>query len=364
MKRLEILRASIRDLDRAILQLIAARMETAKVIGELKKSEGIPLRDWNVERAVLDGAAETAGELGLSKHMARAVMQVLVAESRAEQERASFSTYRGTAESILIIGGRGKMGRWFADFFGNQGHRVDVYDARPNGANGTGAATFEAALEGTSCVLIATPLDVVPSIIEQLTEVGYGGVVFDIASLKGHLKPAISGAREAGLALTSIHPMFGPSARTLSDQVICICDCGNAEATRKVEAFFTGTAATLVKLSLDEHDRIVSYVLGLSHLTNLVFTKVLMESGTPFEQLNRVGSTTFHSQMTTTSTVIQENPDLYYAIQRFNPFSAELCESFRRGFETIAGWVRDEDREAFVEMMQAGKQWMLGDDTG
>jgi chorismate mutase/prephenate dehydrogenase len=363
MKRLEILRASMRDLDRAILQLIAARMETAKVIGELKKSERIPLRDWNVERAVLDGAVETAEELGLSQQMSRAVMQLLVAESRAEQERASFSTYRGTAESILIIGGRGKMGRWFADFFGNQGHRVGIHDARSNGAD-EGAATLQSALEGTSCVLIATPLDVVPSIIEQLAEVGYAGTVFDIASLKGHLKPAIAKARRAGLALTSIHPMFGPSARTLADQVICVCDCGDSEATGKVEGFFSGTAATLVKLSLDEHDRIVSYVLGLSHLTNLVFTKVLMESGTPFAQLNRVGSTTFHSQLTTSSTVIQENPDLYYAIQRLNPFSAELCESFRRGFEAIAGWIRDEDRQAFVEMMQAGKRWMMGDDTG
>ena len=199
--------------------------------------------------------------------------------------------------------------------------------------------------------------------IEELAEARYGGVVFDIASLKGHLKPAIARARDAGLAVTSVHPMFGPGARSLADQVICVCDCGCGEATRRVEAFFTDTAATLVKLSLDEHDRIVSYVLALSHLTNLVFAKVLMNSGKTFAELNRVGSTTFHSQMKTTSTVIQENPDLYYSIQRINPFSQELCEALRQSVEDVAGWIRAGDHDAFVRMMQTGRKWMLGDDV-
>lgn len=366
MNELEELRERIRKLDEDILRLVAARMDAAKAIGQQKRLEGIPLRDWNVERLVLDRAARQADAFGLAPQLARSIMQTLIAASRAEQERTSFSTYRGTAESILIIGGHGKMGRWFADFFGNQGHEVSVYGPRSasNGAgNGVHPESLAAALEGTTCVLISTPLDVVPSVIEQLTEARYGGTIFDIASLKNHLKPAIARARDAGLTLTSVHPMFGPGARTLSDQVICICDCGDAQATRKVETFFTDTAATLVKLSLDEHDRIVSYVLGLSHLTNLLFTKVLMGSGKRFEELNQVGSTTFHSQMVTTSTVIQENPALYYEIQRLNPFSEELCESFQRELASIAAWIRDDNRQAFVQMMQDGKRWMMGNDA-
>ena len=358
MSRLERLRQRIREIDAELLKLVADRTETAKAIGGQKRLAGIPLRDWNVERQVLDRAARQADAFGLPTQVARSVMQTLIAAARDEQERTSFSTYRGTAESILIIGGRGKMGRWFVDFFGNQGHRVSVYDP----AESPGA-TLAATLDGTSCALIATPLDVVPGVIDHLTETGYGGVVFDIASLKSHLKAAVTRARAAGLALTSVHPMFGPGARTLSDQVICICDCGDADAMRKVEGFFAGTAATLVKLSLDEHDRIVSYVLGLSHLTNIVFTKVLMGCGMRFEEINRVGSTTFHSQMVTTETVIRENPDLYYAIQRLNPFSAELRESFRRELEAVSGCIRDDDTQAFREMMQAGKKWIVGDDA-
>ena len=363
MSQLEQLRERIRKLDTDILDLIAERLETAKAIGQQKKLEGIPLRDWNVERQVLDRVTRQAANLDIPPQAARSVMQTLITAARVEQERTSFSTYRGSAESILIIGGSGKMGRWFADFFGNQGHRVSVFDRQTTNDDAANSRSLETALDGTTCALVAAPLDVVPGIIEQLADVHYDGTVFDIASLKRHLKPAIARARAADLAVTSIHPMFGPGARTLSDQVVCICDCGDSQATQKVEAFFADTAATLVKLSLDEHDRVVSYVLGLSHLTNLVFTKVLMASGKSFDQLNRVGSTTFHSQMVTTSTVIQENPELYYTIQRLNPFTDELYEAFKRELETISGWVRGQQRQAFVEMMQAGRQWMAGDDA-
>jgi len=372
MSQLELLRERIRKIDEDILSLMAERTETAKAIGQQKRLDGIPLRDWNVERLVLDRAARQAGAFGLPVELARSVMRMLIAASRAEQERTSFSTYRGTAEDILIVGGRGKMGRWFADFFANQGHCVSIYDTCPaddSASTATGPLapdlqdqrTLEEVLEGTTCALICTPLDVVPTVIQQFADLHYGGIVFDIASLKGHLKSAITQARAAGLAITSLHPMFGPGARTLAGQVICVCDCGDPQATRRIEAFFTDTAVTLVKLSLDEHDRIVSYVLGLSHLTNLLFAKVLMVSGKQFKELNNVGSTTFHSQMVTTSTVLAENPDLYYSIQRFNPFGEELCESFKRELETIAGWIRNENREAFAEMMHAGRRWMRSD---
>lgn len=359
MTRLEELRARIHQLDADLLELVAARMETAKAIGRQKKLEGIPLRDWNVERQVLDHAAEQAAQLGLPQQAVRTLMQSLIATSRDEQERLSYSDYRGTAENILIIGGAGKMGRWFVDFFGNQGHRVSIHDPQASATD----ATLPMALEGTSCALLATPLDTIPELIDQIAATGYRGVVFDIASLKSHLKSAIIGAQAAGLSLTSVHPMFGPGTRALSDQIICICDCGDAAANRKVEAFFVDTAATLVRLSLDEHDRIVSYVLGLSHLTNIVFTKVLMSSGLPFERITQVGSTTFHSQMVTTETVIRENPDLYYAIQRLNPFSAELRESFRSALGTISDWIATDDATAFREMMEAGRKWMVGDDA-
>ncbi len=363
MTELEELRQRMRDLDGEILRLVAARMEAARQVGELKKAAGVPLRDYDVERQVLALAAAQAGALGLAPHLARSLMQLLIAESREEQERQTYSSYSGEAERILIVGGRGKMGRWLGAFFRNQGHEVLVYDLSDPHSGGESVPTLEAGLARASCTAVSTSLEAVPAVIDEIAWRHYGGVVFDIASLKGHLKPALDRARAAGVRVTSIHPMFGPSARTLSDKVICVCDCGDPHATSVVEGFFRETAASLVRLSLEEHDRLVAYVLGLSHLINLLFVRVLNGSGDGPEVLRRVGSTTFLAQLATSATVIRENPELYFAIQRLNPFTPGLYRALTEALQELTGLVRENDRAGFAAVMEAGRSWMGDHDT-
>ncbi len=363
MAELESLRARIRRIDDRILRLVSARLQCAAAVGKIKKSRGVPLRDWRVERTVLEHAERAAAEMGLPAALARGLMQMLIAEARAEQERQTYSDYAGSAENILVVGGRGRMGRWFTEFFSNQGHRVSTFDVRADPGQPAAARSLELGLRDTAFALLATPIDAVPDLLDQVRAIGYPGVVFDIASLKSPLRPAVQRAVAAGLAITSIHPLFGPGARTLSDQVICFCDCGDADATRRVRSFFSDTAATLVDLSFDEHDRIMAHVLGLSHLVNILFTSVLRHGGISFDRLNRVGSTTFHSQMTTTATVIQENPDLYYAIQRLNPFTPEVHARLREDLEALTAAVQGDDRRAFAAIMDAGRRWVEARDA-
>ena len=51
--RLERLRRRIRNLDAALLGLVAERMELAREVGRAKRERGVPLRDYEVEKRVL-----------------------------------------------------------------------------------------------------------------------------------------------------------------------------------------------------------------------------------------------------------------------------------------------------------------------
>lgn len=350
------LREQIAACDRELLALLQRRLQFAAAVGEQKKALGVPLRDYDVEQQVLRRADVAADELGLSPGLARGVMQLLIAESRAHQERLTYSQFAGEHQDILVVGGAGKMGRWLADFFANQGHAVRVYD--PAAAD---SVALDEGVAWARLVVLATPLDQTAPAIEQVTALRPNGVVCDVASLKGHLKPAIGWARSAGVAITSIHPMFGPNIATLADRVICVCDCGDATATARVEELFRDTAATLVKLSLDEHDRVVTQVLGLSHLVNLLFGETLRRSGFRYDELARIGSTTFASQMQTTGSVLRENPELYYAIQRHNLNSPELYGHLR---DALTAWTRSVERAdaaGFVDLMDGCRRWLEAD---
>ena len=358
MKNLDELRKQVSEIDRELISLIGKRIEMTKKIGEKKKEAGIPLRNWEVEKAVIDNAATLAAELGISGVFVKSVMQKLIEESRIQQEMFHYSAYQGNKENVLIIGGLGEIGRWFSYFFQNQGHDVSIYDIRGKSNDFRSYESLDGGITEASCALIATSLQAVPKIINELTDLRFEGIVFDIASLKGHLKHAIKRAVYEGISITSIHPMFGANTRTLSDKVICFCDCGNEEANSKVEQFFDDTAVSMVRLSLEEHDRAISYVLGLSHILNIIYIRVLMDGGYAYEELKKIASTTYLSQMVTASSVIKENPHLYYEIQNLNPFKEDLFDTLIETTITMADMITEGNKKNFVRIMEKGRDWL------
>ncbi|OPX18593.1 hypothetical protein BXT86_00400 [candidate division WOR-3 bacterium 4484_100] len=356
MPDLESLRQKILDIDREIIRLIGARLEVTRKIGREKAESGIPLRNWKVEKEVIAHAQKEAEMLNIDVQFIKAVMQILIRESWIQQEKLHYSRYRGNKERILVVGGLGAMGRWLVRFFQNQGHRVYIYDTKGSSDDFDCFDSLEKGLEKVGYAIIATPLDTVARVIREITKLNFSGIVFDIASLKGHLIDAIEDARTRGIRITSIHPMFGPDCRSLADKVVCLCDCGVHTANQKIEEMFKDTAVSLVRLSLREHDYIISYVLGLSHLINIIFMNVLIRGG-EYKDFKRVGSTTFFSQLKTTRSVIDEDPRLYYAIQQLNPFKDELYNRLRSAVDTITNIVLNKDEKRFIEIMEQAREW-------
>jgi chorismate mutase/prephenate dehydrogenase len=130
-EQLESLRREVRRVDSGILDLVAERMALVQRIGEVKKGSSIPLRDFSVEKEVLEASDRRARERSLSPELARRLMRLLIVESVLEQERLHYSAYSGDAERVLVVGGLGTMGRWLARFFANQGHEVLLHDRAP-----------------------------------------------------------------------------------------------------------------------------------------------------------------------------------------------------------------------------------------
>lgn len=358
MEKLKEMREEVRRVDREIIRLVGKRLELTHTIGQIKKAAGLPLLNYQVEKAVIENAGVVARDLNLSPDFVKAVMQLLIGESRTQQERLHYSAYSGDKETILIVGGAGEMGRWLASFFETQGHEVLIYDIVETAQGFQAVATLEEGLARASSAVISVSLDAVPEMIGHIADLNFRGLVFDIASIKGHLREAIGKARQRGLLITSIHPMFGPSVRTLSDKVVCYCNCGSREALNRAKAFFRDTAARSVDLALDTHDRAISYVLGLSHISNIIYMKILAGSGFRYNELRAIASTTFLSQMATASSVINENPELYYLIQKYNPFKKELYEKMQQAMTALIESVLNDQPERFVQSMCRSKEWL------
>ena len=111
-------------------------------------------------------------------------------------------------------------------------------------------------------------------------------------------------------------------------------------------------------MGLDEHDRLIAYVLGLSHALNIAFFTALADSGEAAPRLARLSSTTFDAQIDVASKVAQESPELYFEIQSLNDYGAESLEALRRAVDRVAQAVMNRDAAGFVSLMQRGREYL------
>lgn len=358
---LDDLRRRLTEIDRQLITLMAERQSVSRSVAEVKRSTGYPTRDYEREREVILGARNVASELGVSPELAEGMLRMLIRSSLTTQEQASVAARgTGSGQRALVIGGAGKMGKWFVEFLMSQGFTVEVAD--PSGsklpAGAIAIQDWQASDLKHDFIVIATPLGATDKILRDLAMRRPPGVIFDVGSLKSPLRSGLMALKSHGCKVTSIHPMFGPSTQLLSGRHVIFVDLGSAQALERARELFAPTMAEQVTMSLDDHDRLIAYVLGLSHALNIAFFTALAESGEAAPKLAKLSSTTFDAQLEVATLVAQESPDLYYEIQSLNDYGAESLEALSQAVERIRSAVLSQDHASFVALMRRGRDYL------
>ncbi|MDH5621305.1 MAG: prephenate dehydrogenase/arogenate dehydrogenase family protein [Gammaproteobacteria bacterium] len=355
---LDELRSNLSSVDRRLVEMIAERQRLVAEIGKIKLKTGTGTRDYAREKDVLEMGRQQALEMGVDPDLVEKLLEMLIRTSLESQERDRVvAEGRGDGRRALVIGGAGKMGRWFAEFFSSQGYSTAIADPTVKTGQGTYSAWTDAGVD-FDVIVVAAPLAVSGRILAQLAVLKPKGLVFDIGSLKSPLMDGLKELLSAGCRITSLHPMFGPDTRLLSGRHLIFCDVGDARATAAAKELFASTMVEQLDMGLEDHDRLIAYVLGLSHALNIAFFTALAESGEAAPKLAQMSSTTFDSQLLVSAAVARDNPHLYFEIQNLNKFGLgpldALCEAAKRIREAVAGG----DEEAFVALMKKGREYL------
>jgi chorismate mutase/prephenate dehydrogenase len=362
---LDTLRQELASVDRQLVQLVGRRLELASAIGAHKRGAGVSTRDYRQERDVVERARAAAAGCGVPPDVAEQLVLLLIRSSLTVQEREGVeATAVGNGRRVLVIGGAGKMGRWFARFLASQGFAVDIADPSGPVEGYPHHADWRALDLDHDIVVVAAPLRISADILTELAARPPRGLVFDIGSLKSPLRAGLLALRAAGARVTSVHPMFGPDTELLSGRHVLFVDLGVPEATREARELFAPTMAVTSEMDLESHDRLIAYVLGLSHAVNIAFFTALAESGEAAPQLARLSSTTFDNQLAVASRVAAENPHLYFEIQHLNDYGTESLSALLYSIERLRSVVRAGDEAGFVALMDRGRSYLSGRPTG
>ncbi len=356
---LQELRERLTRLDAELLDRVAERQRLSEAVARAKRATGHPTRDFQREREVLLNARETAARLGLPPALAENLLRLLIRSSLATQEQSQVAAHgQGAGRRALVIGGCGKMGRWFAEFLDSQGYQVEIADPAGPCAGFAHRADWQSGELAHELIVVATPLGITAAILEQLARHRPPGLVFDIGSLKTPLRAGLAALAAAGVKVSSLHPMFGPDTDLLSGRHVIHVDVGRADAVSAAQALFASTMAEQVVTTLDDHDRLIAYVLGLSHAVNIAFFTALAESGEAAPRLARLSSTTFDAQLAVASLVADESPALYFEIQALNPYGGESLAALAEAAGRLQALVAAQDAAGFARLMRRGQAYL------
>ncbi len=257
------------------------------------------------------------------------------------------------AKRITIIGGTGRMGKWFAKFFQNKGYNVIISSRSPKKA-ALIAKEIEVEYE-TNCykashnadiVLIATPIEVTAEIIHKISKnMKTGSILFDIASVKGEIIKALEEAEVLGIRTLSVHPLFGPGAKTIDGKKVLIIPVNKSpELLKEISELFKGASIHVIE-SGKEHDKMIALTLSLPHFLNIVFGKTI--SKFDIRALKKFKGTTFTLQLLISESVLSEDPDLYYEIQKQNQVFPEILNILLEVIKESALSIKNGNKEQF-----------------
>lgn len=245
-------------------------------------------------------------------------------------------------KSVAIIGA-GKMGLWFCNYFSKKNnHEVLLYDKRKIkldskkfAGNITVCKTLQPCVSKADIVIVCVPIRLtIPVVNKCVSMMKKGSCIVEISSLKMDIFNSLLGIPDYLVPL-SIHPMFGPGAKKLSDTKLLVIPIRNEKREQKLVRTLFKDARIIVIKDPKSHDSIMAVILGMIYYVNLLLANTLSKENITL--LKRVSGTTFYLQtllfesiLTDNSSLIAsllaDNKQLVKYLKKYNEESARLFE--------------------------------------
>lgn len=355
-REIEALREEIERIDSHIIELAAQREQVSAEIGLVKRKDGADVRDRTREKLVKKAFTEKARAGGSDPAFAEILAELLISHSVKVQLGTRPEGLNG--KTALVVGGSGRMGAWFCRRLSCQGAKVLVWDPRGTQDGYENVKNIEAAAKRANLIVVSSPLGACPKELEAVLDARPKGLVFDVCSVKAHIAGQLKKAAASGLKVTSVHPMFGPNVATPRGRNVIVCDCGNEIANREATELFSSSGANVLRTTLERHDEMMAYVLGLSHALTIVFAGSLRRSKVPLGDLMEVRGPSFERMMAMARELSQESVRVYHDIQALNPSTRRMFE----GVETTLARVRKasegKSSKEFRRIIESNKKYL------
>ena len=246
---------------------------------------------------------------------------------------------------IGIIGGTGKMGAFFRTFFEQNNLKVLISGRKTK-------LTNQELCQQSDIVIISVPANIaVDKIKEIIPNLKKDTLLIDFSSLQEETHLAL---QQYNGPSASIHPLFGPSIKSLEGQTFSVTPENKNEKLDFLNYLFKKSGAKIVKLTAEEHDKQMALVQALIHFSNISLAKTLSESDT--KMLKDLSTPLFRLQSLVFGRVLSQNAELYENILMHNKQFAEILSNHKNNVEKLSEIITKKEQRQFASIYSEVKK--------
>lgn len=249
---------------------------------------------------------------------------------------------------IGIIGGKGKMGAYFADFFKRNGHEVVISDI------GTPLTNKQLA-QKADVVIVSVPIDLTEKVILEVAPlVKKSGLLMDLTSVKMGPMECL---KKTKASYIGCHPLFGPTAG-ISGQTFIVCPGKGTLWELWIKRILESNGVTVRELSARKHDEFMSYIQTLTHFSDIAFIDALRKSGIPIKEFIKYPSPVYMLELYMMGRILNQDPKLYANIQIANPLNVCVIESYLKSCRELAETIEKKKFRENVDFFKKNSEYL------
>lgn len=347
-QQLNMLRDEIDDIDSQLVELLTKRRAVTTKVGLLKSEVGMPIYAPEREAALLKVRRQQAIDAGLSPELIEDILRRLMQDSYISQDASGYRCVNPDCKKVVIIGGRGQLGKIFVDLFTRSDYSVAILerDDWPHS---------EEILANASLVIVSVPIRMTGKIIKKLGQLPADCILADVTSVKE--APLFEMMNVHKGPVLGLHPMFGPDVTGLVKQTIIACEGREPNQYNWLLEQFQVWGAKIYPVAAHEHDQAMSMVQVMRHFSTISYGYHLMTEGADISQLVEMSSPIYRLELIMVGRLFAQNPELYTDIIFANHDNIAMMKRFAYRFLELLEDVELGDKDAFVTMFSQVADW-------
>jgi prephenate dehydrogenase len=257
--------------------------------------------------------------------------------------------------TIAIIGSSGKMGTTFSELFESRGFQVLKVDLDTE-------LTGKEAISKADITIFSLPIRSTPQVIAELApHAKPESLLTDLTSIKSPAIQAMETHAPDSCEVLGLHPMFGPQmGADLSKQVFAVCKVRQGRWAEFLLNLFETEGAILKETTPEEHDKMMSIIQGLTHLSSIATAMALQKLGFQAQESLEFSSPIYRLRLDMVGRILSQSPDLYADIAIENPLTQESLKAYQDSIQELSQLVSNADHDGFVSAFTQAAEY-LGD---